>query len=274
MAALGWKEGTNYVLEERWADGHADRLPSLATELTAKNPATIVSAAGRATIAATKAAPAIPVVQADGPSPVAVGLAKSLARPGRMVTGRTNISTEVAEKYLEFLLAAVPRLKRIGFLIDSTSANYAVHVKTARRSAEQHRIEVRFAEAAKAEELEAAVSRLRKDGVQGLVVLPSSWFTAERTLIIKLALAHRWPVVAGPLSFATDGALLAYSHDVLASFRRAAYYVDRILKGAKPGDLPIEQPTKFELAISMKTAKALGLTIPQELLLRADKVIE
>ena len=128
---------------------------------------------------------------------------------------------------------------------------------------------------AKAEDLDPAIARLAKEGVEGLVMMPSpGLFGAERRRIVKLALAQRWPVIAGPSSYAEDGALLSYSADRLANFRRAAYYVDRILEGAKPGELPIEQPTKFELVINMKTARALGLTIPQSILLRADRVIE
>jgi putative ABC transport system substrate-binding protein len=191
-----------------------------------------------------------------------------------MVTGVTNIASEVSEKYLELLLDAAPKLKRIGFLVDSTGPRRVANREMARRSAMRYSVEARFAEAARPEELDSAVSQLAKARVQGLVVLPSTWFTAERRRIMRLALGQRWPVVAGPSPFAEDGALLTYSADALANFRRAADYVDRILKGAKPGDLPIEQPTKFELVVNMKTAKALGLTIPPSILVRAERVIE
>jgi len=273
MAALGWKEGSNYVLEERWADGRYERLPALAEELAARKPALIV--AGLATAAAAKAAPNIPVVQGQGSSPVTVGLAASLARPGGMVTGVTNVVSEVSEKYLELLLAAAPKVKRVGFLVDLASGGYAAHMKNARRAIEHYRVEARFAEVAKAEELDRAMSQLAKEAVEGLVVMPSAGlFVAERRRIVKLALAQRWPVIAGPLSFVEEGALLSYGPDRLALYRRAAYYVDRILKGAKPADLPIEQPTKFELVINMKTARALKLEISRELAVRADRVIE
>ncbi len=274
MAALGWKEGANYVLEERWADGRVDRLRTLAEELAARKPAIIVAAPVNATAAAAKAAPKTPVVQAIGYSPVDGGLAKSLARPGGMVTGVTNIPDEVSEKFLELLLAAAPKLKRVGFLVDSASPRYGAITKVARRTAEHYRVEARFAEVAKAEELEAAVSRLAKDGVQGLVVMPSSWLAVERARIVKFALAHRWPVVAGGGAWAEVGALLSYNANTLANYRRAAYYVDRILKGTKPADLPIEQPMKFELVLNMKTARALKLEISRELGVRADRVIE
>jgi len=274
MAALGWKEGSNYVLEERWAEGRMDRLRALAEELKVKKPAVIVAGVG-AVIVAAKAAPNVPVVQMQGGSPVAAGLAASLARPGGMVTGVTNVVGEVSEKYLELLFAAAPKLQRVGFLVDPVSGSYDAHMKNARRATERYRVEAQFAEAVKPEDLDPALSRLVKEGVQGLVIMPSAgMFIAERTRIVKFALAQRWPVVAGPSTFVEEGALISYSADSSALHRRAAYYVDRILKGAKPGDLPIEQPTKFELVVNLKTAKAIGLTIPQNLLFRADRVIE
>ena len=274
MEALGWKEGSNYALEERWADGRVDRLPALAEELAARKPALIVALLTAVMVAA-KAAPNVPVVQAQGASPVNTGLAASLARPGGMVTGVTNMATEVSEKYLELLLAAAPKVKHIGFLADPASAGYAAHMKNARRAIEHYGVEARFAEVAKAEEIEPALARLAKEGVQGLVILPSAGlFVAERRRIVKLALAQRWPIIAGPSGFVEEGALLSYSADASALFRRSAYYVDRILKGAKPGDLPIEQPMKFELVLNMKTAKALGIKIPNSILVQATRVIE
>ena len=273
MEALGWKEGSNYALEERWADGRVDRLPALAEELAARKPALIVALLTAVMVAA-KAAPNVPVVQAQGASPVNTGLAASLARPGGMVTGVTNMVTEVSEKYLELLLDAAPKVKRIGFLADPASAGYAAHMKNARRAIEHYGVEARFAEVAKAEEIEPALARLANEGVQGLVILPSAGlFVAERRRIVKLALAQRWPVVGGG-GLATQGALLSYSADGSALYRRSAYYVDRILKGAKPGDLPIEQPMKFELVLNMKTAKALGIKIPNSILVQATRVIE
>ena len=272
MAALGWKEGSNYVLEERWAERRRDRYSSLAEELAAKKAALIVTGPAIPTAAAAKAAPKTPIVQALGNSPVELGLAKSLARPGGMVTGLTNIAFEVSEKYLELLLAAAPEIKQVGFLVDRMSLGYAAHMKNARRAIEHYRVEARFAEVSKAEDLDPAIARLAREGVQGLVIMPTGGLSRRR--IVKLALAQRWPVVAGSLAWVEEGALLSYGADYLALFRRAAYYVDRILKGAKPADLPIEQPTKFELVINMKTARALGLTIPRELLLRANRVIE
>jgi putative ABC transport system substrate-binding protein len=212
------------------------------------------------------------VVQASGSSPVNTKLAASLARPGGMVTGVTNVFSEVSEKYLELLLAAAPTAKRVGFLVDSTTL-ISDYEERARRAAMQYSVEIRFAEATRVEDIDSVLARFAKEGVQALVLLPGGLFITERRRILKLALAQRWPVI-GTVSFVENGALLGYSDDPVPRNRRAAWYVDRILKGTKPGDLPIEQPTKFELIVNMKTAKALGLTIPQPFLMRVDKVIE
>ena len=274
LAALGWKEGAQYVIEERWANGRVDRLPSLAEELAARNPAVIVAAPLVPAAAAAKGAPTTPIVIASGGDPVAAGIVKSLARPGGMITGLTIVTANVAEKHVELLLAAAPKVKRVGVLIDSNALTRALTREAVRRSVAQYLVEALFAEVASPKEIEPAISRLAKEGAHGLVVIGGVMLSNEQRRILKLALAHRWPTIAGAGRWAEAGALLSYSADIMSSYRRAAYYVDRILKGAKPGDLPIEQPTKFELAINLRTAKAIGLTIPQELLLRADKVIE
>ena len=274
LAALGWKEGSQVLIEDRWADGRSERLQPLAQELAAKRPVLIVAAPATAVRAAAKGAPNTPIVMATGGDPVAPGLVASLARPGGMVTGVTNVNTELTEKYLELLLAAAPKLRRVGFLQDPTTLNPGLFKEAARRSVAQHSVEARFAEAASPEEIEPAILRLEKEGAQALIVFATQTFLVERRRIVKLALARRWPVIAGQREWTDEGALLSYGSDPSANYRRAAYYVDRILKGAKPGDLPIEQPTKFELVINMKTARAIGITISQDLLFRADKVIE
>jgi len=276
LAALGWKESVQAVIEERWADGRVERLPMLARGLAAGKPAVIVAAPAQAVAAAAKAAPNTAIVQANGADPVTAGLAQSLARPGGMITGLSNIVGDVSEKYLELLLASAPKLRRVGFLFDVTTPAHTreMLMRAAQRSVAQHSIEERFAEVAKPEDIEPAMARLVKEGAQGLVFTPGALFTTERRLIAKLALAYRWPTIAGPHEFTEVGALLSYGLDIAANYRRAAYYVDRILKGAKPGDLPIEQPTRFELIVNAKTAKALGITIPQAILVRADRVIE
>ena len=271
LAALGWEEGSQIVIEERWADGRSDRLPALAGDLAAKGSAVIVAGPVSAAAAATAAAPKTPIVISLG-DPVTAGLAASLARPGGMVTGVSNVSTDISQKYLELLLAAAPKTRRVGLLVDTTAVNHSLALEAARRSVAQHSVEARHAELARPEEIEPALLRLAKDRVQALIVMPGQAVAAGRQRIVKFGHEQRWPVVAGP-EFADAGALLTYGADILANYRRAAYYVDRILKGTKPGDLPIEQPTKFELVINLKTAKALGLTIPQSLLVRADEII-
>jgi ABC-type uncharacterized transport system substrate-binding protein len=275
LAELGWKEGSQVVIEERWADARIDRLQSLAEELAAKKPAIIVAGFLAAVSPAAKAAPRTPIVMAwGGGDPVEHGLVKSLARPGGMITGVASLSHTLAEKHLELLLAAAPRLKRVGILIDANAPGRAAQREAVSRSVARFQVEARFAEVAKPEDIEPAFSRLTKEGAQGLIVTVGLMLRNERRRVVKLALAQRWPVIAGAGEFAEAGALLSYSADALANYRRAAYYVDRILKGAKPGDLPIEQPTKFELVINMKTAKALKIDILRELAVRADRVIE
>ena len=273
FAALGWKEHRDYVIEERWANARADQLPVLAEQLSAKKPALIVASPMISVIAAAKAAPKTAIVIGNGGDPVAAGVATNLARPGGTITGVTNVSIELHEKNLELLLAAVPKLRRVGFVADPRIPSYALAIQAVRRSIARYPIEARFAEVGQPQDIESAIALLAREGVQALVIMPSA-SSLEQQRILKLAGEHRWPVVAGLPELAEAGALLTYGADRSALFRRAAYYVDRILKGTKPGDLPIEQPTKFELIVNLKTAKAIGLTIPKELLLRADKVIE
>ena len=191
-----------------------------------------------------------------------------------MITGLSNITADISRKYLEILLAAVPSLKRVGFLVDSKNVTRLSLVRAARESANRLRIEARIAEVSSPEDIEPALLRLVKEGAQGLVVMSSPTLINSRRSILELARLQRWPVVSSQRIWVSDGALASYGIDVMESHGRAAYYVDRILKGAKPGDLPIEQPTTIELAINMKTAKALGLTIPQSVLLGATQVIE
>jgi len=275
LSAFGWKEGSQLVIEERWADARYGRLQSLTEELARKKAALIVAAPLVSVHAAAKAAPTIPIVMATGGGDlVAAGLVKSLARPGGMITGLTNFNVSITEKYLELLLAAAPKVKRVGFLVDPRAGGYTLQMEAVQRSVSHYKVESRFAEAATPEEIEPALARLAKEDAQALVVTLSPMLRVERRRIIKLALAQRWPVVAGASEFAEAGALLSYNAEAIANYRRAAYYVDRILKGTKPGDLPIEQSTKFELVINGNTAKTLGLIIPQSLLISADKVIE
>lgn len=274
LAEFGWKEGSQLVIEERWADGRIERLPGLAAELAAMKPALIVAAPSQSVAAAAKAAPDVPIVHATGADPVVTGLVASLARPGGMITGVTNAIIDNTGKQLELLLDAVPSLRHVGFLADTTNLARVALMDAARRSVAELKIQATYAEVAKPDEIEPALARLAKSGAKALVVMASPMFTSERRWIVNLAQAQRWPVVAIQREFVEEGALLSYGADTSALFRRSAYYVDRILKGAKPGDLPIEQPSKFDLAVNLRTAKALGLSIPKTILFRADRVIE
>lgn len=193
-----------------------------------------------------------------------------------MITGLTNFSVDVSAKHLELLLSAAPQLRRVGFLTDPTVPNYSAQRDVAERAIAHYSVEARFAEAKRPEEIEPAIARLTNEGVQGLVIMASAWYgnANERQRIVNLALSRRWPVIGGLSEYAVDGALMSYGTDRAALFRRAAYYVDRILKGAKPADLPIEQPMTFDLVVNMKTAKALGIKLPPEIMVRANRVIE
>ena len=272
LAALGWKERSQFLIEARWTEGQPDRVQPLAKELVAKKPAVVVAISLSAASAATKAAPDIPIV-VSGADMIAAGLAKSLARPGGMVTGVTNVSGTIVEKYLELLLAAAPNVRRVGFLVASDSAAYDEYTDAMRRSVAQYKVNAHLAAAGTRDEIAPAIARLASMGVQGLIVLSSTGlFNTERKLILSLALAQHWPVIARGGAWVQEGALLSYSAS--SADPRLAYYVDRILRGAKPGDLPIEQPLEFELVVNLKTAKALGLTMPPEIMVRATRVIE
>lgn len=272
MAALGWKLGAQYVLEERYADGRA-RLPALAQEIAATRPAVILAGGSSVARAAADAAPKTPVVLFNG-DPLAGGLVSNLARPGGLITGVSNVSSETRQKVIELLVEAMPKLRRVGFLVDSSSGSHGANVIAARQAAEHFRVEPVIAEMVKPEDIEPAMAQLAKAKVQALVILPFTWFNSHIPAIIASALAQRWPAVGVQASIPQRGGLFSFGHSAPAAARRSAYYVDRILKGAKPGDLPIEQPTTFELVLNLKTATTLGIVIPQSMKLRATRLIE
>jgi putative ABC transport system substrate-binding protein len=276
LATLGWREGTQFILEERWADGRFDRLQQLAEELAAIKPKIIVAFPGQPVRAVAQAARDTPIVFAATADPVAAGLVKSFAHPGGMITGISNLVQDVTEKHLELLTAALPELRRVGFLADSTNTNTirAQLREAADRSVVQYKVGQTYEEVARPAEIDAAISRLADGGAQALVVIASPILVSERQRILRLAATRRWPVIGWSREWPADGALMSYGVNTSDSLRRAAYYIDKILKGANPGDLPVEQPTKIELVINLKTAKALGITVPPSLLARADEVIE
>ena len=273
LAARGWKANAQLFIEELHAGGEADRLPQLAQALAAKKPAVIVATgSSRVANAAAKAAPSTPIVMAFISDPVSRGLAKTLARPGGQFTGISTAGVETVVKFVELLKTAVPALKRFG-LLDSTTTGSTM-MDSIRRSAQQYAVEVAVARADRREEIEPALAQLAKESIQALAVPPSPLPTEARKEILQFAAARRWPVISGTRLWVEAGALLSYSADSESQWRRAAYFVDRILRGAKPGDLPIELPTTFEMGVNLKTARALGLTMPREILVRATLVIE
>ena len=272
MAALGWKLGVHYRLEARYAEGVVDRLPALAQELAALKPALVIAVPSSSARAMAAAAPATPIVLAPG-DPVASGLVTNLARPGGMVTGLSSVSGELNVKLLELVVEALPKIRRVGILADATIRAHAAYMSNVRGTAERLGVAAHIAELAKPEDIEGAVARLAREKAQALVIASNAWLWPHLPKIMALALAQRWPVVGTSPSIPKQGGLLSYGASA-GRAKRVAYYVDRILKGAKPGDLPIEQPTTFHMVLNMKTAKQLGLEIPQLLRLRADEVIE
>jgi putative ABC transport system substrate-binding protein len=271
LAALGWKEGAQFVMDVHWAESERERLPPLIEALAKRKPAVIVTGSSLVTSRVAKAVPDIPIVQSGG-NPVQTGLAKSFARPGDRVTGISNLANELNHKLIELLVDVAPTVKRVGILTDAKPQGATV--EAIRQSAARYAVEVHFAFPAKPEEIESAIFDLAKNKVAGLIALASPFLNSERARIIAAAQAQRWPIVSWTRLWVEQGALLSYGVDSTQNFRRAAYFVDRILKGAKPGDLPIEQPMHFELAVNMKAARALGVTIPPTVAVRATHVIQ
>ncbi len=273
LAGMGLNEGADYRIEQRWSDDQFDRLALLAEELAAMRPSIIVTFPGSVAAVAAKAAPTTPIVVPIGELR-AGGLVANLAHPGGMITGISNITGDTTEKYLEYLTTIMPQIKRVGFLADSTNLAREAFREAAHRSVMRFSVEDTYEEVARSGEIEQAYQKLARQGVQALIVVSSSILINARRHVIELASAQRWPIIAWSSEWAKDGALLSYGVDNFANFRRAAYYIDRILKGTNPGDLPVEQPVKLELVINAKTAKTLGLAIPPSLLALADEVIE
>jgi putative ABC transport system substrate-binding protein len=277
LRALGYIEGQNIATEYRFAEGKSHRIPELAAELVRLKVDIIVVTGGNDRIQAVKnATKTIPIVMTGtGADPVQEGLIESLARPGGNLTGITNLSTELGGKRLELLKEAVPTLTRVGVIYDAANASSVREVKEELRvAARALGLTVQPWEVRAADDFDrvfAAMSKQRPDGLY-LPTGPQMFTNAKR--IVGFALKSRLPSVYGRKEAVDAGGLMSYGADIADSYRRVAYYVDRILKGAKPADLPVEQPTKFELVINLKTAKQIGLTIPPNVLARADKLIK
>ncbi len=273
LQELGYVEGRSIAFEARWADGRVDRLPGLAADLVRRQVNVIVTGGGEAARAAKQATATIPIVMGSGADPVQLGLVASLARPGGNVTGVTSLSSELISKRLQLLKELLPKLSRVAVLSDETP-NSKMSVRDTEAGGRMLGIEIYPADGRDPDQLDRAVSGARRERAGALMVIASPSMFIVRRRIGDLALKYRLPTAVGGREYAEAGGLFSYAVSYPALFRRAAVYVDKILKGAKPADLPVEQPTKLELVINLKTAKALGLTIVPALLARADHLIE
>jgi len=274
LRELGYMEGQNLVYESRWAEGQVARLADLAGELVKAKVDIIATAGTEAALAAKRATSSVPIVMATGVDPVEVGLVGALARPGGNVTGVTSMQNEVAAKRVELFRQLLPRASRIAILFDAGNHASELLVRHTEAGATSLRVTLQKVSVRSLKEADAAFSVMKQDHVVAVILVASPTFLGERRRLADLAIAHRLPMMVGSREYAEAGGLVSYGTDYPELFRRAAAYIDKILKGTKPADLPVEQPTKFELVINLKTAKALGLTIPPSLLARADQVIE
>ena len=274
LRELGYVEGQNITIEYRWADGRFDQLPQLATDLVHRKVHVIVAVVTQASLAAKKATGTIPIVMIGVSDPVGSGLVASLARPGANITGTSSMTAEVVGKQLELLKETLPKISRVATLWNPANPVFqALQLNETKVAARALRLKLHTIEARDAAEVERAFAAIGRDGTRALLVLGDPVFTAHRGRIADLAAKRGVPSVSGVAEYAEAGGLMAYGPSFSAMYRRAATYVDKILKGAKPANLPVEQPTKFELVINLKTAKQIGLTIPPNVLARADRVI-
>ena len=271
LRELGYMEGQNLVIESRF--GSDDRLPDLADELVRLKVDVIFAPMTNELQAAENATRTIPIVMATPSDPIGSGFIASLAHPGGNVTGLTSIFGELSAKRLELFKEAVPKITRVAVLADPAIPNYAAVVKGLEETAGSLRLKLQILEVRHPGDLDNAFSAISRDRVEALFMAPAPVFFAESRQIANFSSKRRLPSSCTSGEYAEVGCLMSYGVSQTDSFRRAAYFVDKILKGAKPGDLPVQQPTKFELVINLRTAKQIGVTIPQSVLYRADRVI-
>jgi len=274
LRELGYVEGRNYIIEYRSADGRSERFPDLAAELVRLKVDVILTRGTPAVMAAKSATGTIPVVMAASSDPVLSGVVASLARPGGNITGLSSIVHEVSGKRLELIREVFPGVSRIAVLLIMSNPAEALQWKETEIAASSLRVQVQLLDVRKAGDFGRAFDAAIKQRAGALVVGLDTLTQTNHRFIVDLAAKHRLPTIYGTREFVDAGGLMGYGVSYPDLYRRAATYVDKILKGAKPADLPVEQPTKFDLVINLKTAKALGLTIPPSLLARADEVIE
>lgn len=274
MRELGYAEGHNLVIEWRFADGNYERLSGLATDLVQLKPELIMTHSTPATEALRRATSTIPIVATGVGDPVRSGLVTSLARPEGNITGLSIITTDVSAKYVELLQILIPKLSRAAFLMNPGTSLHAAILKGVQAASHQVGVEVLPVDARTPEDIERGFSIMREERVGAVIVAPDAFFVARRRQILELIFKDRLPSMFSYREDVEAGGLMSYGQNIVDLYRHAAVYVDKILKGAKPGELPFAQPTKIHLAINHKMAKVLGLTIPQSLLLRADEVIQ
>ena len=274
LRQLGYVDGRNIVIEYRWAEGKLDRLPGFVAELVHAKVDVIVSSATPAIRIAKEQTATIPIVMAGVTDPVELGFAASLARPGGNITGLTHLSPDLTGKRLELLKEVFPGLARVAVLWNPNHPGQPRAYKEGQMAAQALNVTLISMEVRNREEIEKALAGTGKERLQALFELPDPLTFFNRELIVEFAAKHKLPAMYGFREYVDAGGLMSYGASFPDLVRRAAIYVDKILKGAKPADLPVEQPTKFELVINLKTARQIGVTIPQSVLYRADKVIK
>ncbi|MDF3018259.1 MAG: hypothetical protein K0R44_3484 [Thermomicrobiales bacterium] len=274
LRELGWVEDRNVIVEYRWAEGRFDRLHEIADELVRLKVDVIVAPGSIYTEAAKRATSSIPIIFASHADPIGSNHVASVRRPGGNITGLSLLMSETNAKGLELLKEAVPDLSQVAVIFDPATPSHAPGLKTLEDTAASLDIRIRPVSVHDEEEFRSTFATIARERAEAVLVLSNPLFRGTARTVAELALEHRLPAMFGTREYTEAGGLLSYSPDRADLWRRAAAYVDKILKGADPADLPVQQPTKFELVINLKTAKALGLTIPPTLLARADEVIE
>jgi putative tryptophan/tyrosine transport system substrate-binding protein len=275
LAKLGWKEGSNLRIELRWGASNTERIKTFAKELVDLRPDAILGRGTSEIIALARETRAIPIVFAAVSDPIGNGFAASLARPGGNITGFTNVESTMGGKWVELLKQVAPRTVRVALLFNpTTGAPVDFYLPSIQTAAQSLAVQVSPAPVRDKDEIEGVIAALAGDPDGGLIAMPDPFNGANLGLTVALAARYRVPAISYPPLYAKSGGLISYGVDFVELFRQAAGYIDRILKGVKPADLPIQLPTRFELVINLKTAKALGLTVPPALLARADQVIE
>ena len=270
---LGYVEGKNIVIESRYAEGKLERLPVLAADLVRLKVSVIVTAGSQATRAAKEATSTIPIVMTNDPDPVDSGFVASLARPGGNVTGLSTLSPELSGKRMELLREVVPKLSRVAVFGTSTQPGHAQEIKELELAAKEFKVQLQQLDVLKSKDIETAFRAAARGRADGMLTLTNAILRSQRAQLADLAVKNQLPAIYNDIQFVEAGGLIFYGVSFRDLDRHAAAYVDKILKGAKPADLPIEQPKKFEFIINLKAAKQIGLTVPPNVLARADKVI-